>query len=118
RSQEALDAIAAARSGKVVGTIYKGKPRYDLVVKFDPEHVSEDGLGELPVVASNGALIPLAQIASVVEEGDVAQIGHREGDRVFTVQLNVKGRDLGGFIDDARDAVARQVSLPPGYRIS
>ena len=118
RSQEALDAIAAARSGKVVGTIYKGKPRYDLVVKFDPEHVSEDGLGELPVVASNGALIPLAQIASVVEEGDVAQIGHREGDRVFTVQLNVKDRDLGGFIDDARDAVARQVSLPPGYRIS
>ena len=46
-----------------------------------------------------------------------AQIAHFQGDRTFTVQLNVRGRDLGGFVNEAMKAVGRDVRLPAGYHI-
>jgi len=117
-AQDALDTVACAVDGKVVGTIYQGKPRYNLVLRFAPEDIpSSSELGSLPVVMSSGELVPLNQIAKIKREEGAAEIMHRQGDRIYTVQCNVRNRDLGGFVESARSAVEEKVTLPPGYRL-
>jgi cobalt-zinc-cadmium resistance protein CzcA len=117
-AQDALDTVACAVDGKVVGTIYQGKPRYNLVLRFAPEDIpSSSDLGSLPVVMSSGELVPLNQIAKIKREEGAAEIMHRQGDRIYTVQCNVRNRDLGGFVEAARSAVEEKVTLPPGYRL-
>jgi heavy metal efflux system protein len=117
-AQDALDTVACAVDGKVVGTIYQGKPRYNLVLRFAPEDISSSAdLGSLPVVMSSGELVPLSQIAKIKREDGEAEIMHRQGDRIYTVQCNVRNRDLGGFVEAARSAVEQKVPLPPGYSL-
>ncbi len=116
--QEALDTIAAARDGKVVGTIYEGKPRFDLSVRFEPQALGRgEDLASLPVAMTGGDLVPLGQLATITRHEGAAQISHRQGDRYFTVQVNVRNRDLGGYVEEAQKKVREEVQLPPGYRI-
>ncbi len=115
--QDALDTVSAARDGKVVGTIFEGKPRFDLSVRFEPEFLQRgEDLASLPVATSGGELVPLGQVAHITRKEGAAQISHRQGDRFFTVQANVHNRDLGSYVDDAR-ALVDKISLPTGYRI-
>jgi heavy metal efflux system protein len=117
-AHDALDTVTAAVSGKVVGTIFEGKPRYDLTVRFAPQTMDRpEDLGNLPVAMMAGDLVPLSQIATIDRQEESAQIAHRQGDRILTVQVNVRGRDLGGYVEAAQKAVADQVILPPAYRI-
>jgi cobalt-zinc-cadmium resistance protein CzcA len=117
-ARDALDTVVAAVGGKVVGTIFEGKPRYDLVVRFSPQSMERaDDIGGLPVAMTGGDLVPIRQIATVTRSEQPAQISHRQGDRDITVQLNVRGRDLGGYVEAAQAAVKAAVVLPVGYRI-
>ncbi|AGY60025.1 efflux RND transporter permease subunit [Gloeobacter kilaueensis] len=117
-AQDALDTISAAVDGKIVGTIFQGKPRYDLTVRFAPDALSRpEDLGTLPVAMSEGDLVPLSQVANIRRVESAAEIAHLEGDRNLTVQLNVNGRDLGGFVAAAQQAVRDKVALPAGYRL-
>jgi cobalt-zinc-cadmium resistance protein CzcA len=117
--QDALDTVSCAVGGKVVGTIYQGKPRFNLVVRFAPEDIpSASELGTLPVVMTSGELVPLSQIAKIDRTEGPAEIMHMDGDRIYTIQCNVRDRDLGGFVEAAKAAVDKELYLPPGYRIA
>ena len=117
-AQEVLDTISSAVAGNVVGTIYQGKPRYDLSVRFAPQSVTQiDDLKRLPVSTRSGQTIPLSQVATVTLEDAPAEIAHQSGDRNLLVQLNVANRDLGGYITEAQKVVNEQVQLPAGYRL-
>ncbi len=117
-SQDVLNTVSSSIEGKIVGTIYEGKPRYPLCVRFEPNCVkTAEDIGNLPVASASGELIPLSQLATIKRQIAPAQIAHVQGDRAFLVQLNVRDRDLGGFIEAARTAVDKTVSLPPGYHI-
>jgi len=116
--QDALDTVTAAIAGKVVGTIYEGKPRYPLTVRFAPDAVkTPEEIGGLPVAMSDGELVPLVQLASIKRNEDAAQISHIQAERIFTVQTNVRNRDLGSFVADAQKRVNTKLALAPGYRI-
>lgn len=117
-ASDALQTVSAAVDGQVVGTIYEGKPRFPLTVRFAPDalHVAED-IGELPVAATDGSLVPLRQIASIGQTLASAQIAHHKGDRTYMVQMNVQKRDLGGFVAEAQKKVEEEVKLPSGYHI-
>jgi cobalt-zinc-cadmium resistance protein CzcA len=71
----------------------------------------------LPVAAPNGALIPLAQLASIVVEEGPAQVSREDISRRIVVEANVRGRDLGSFVRDAQQRIARDLALPPGYHL-
>jgi heavy metal efflux system protein len=117
-ARDALDTISSAVDGKEVGTIFQGKPRYPLVVRFAPEDMQRpEDMGSLPVVMSAGDMVPISQLASIEQREGPAQIAHQQGDRVFTVQTNVRGRDLGGFAEAAEKAVEAHVVMPPGYHL-
>ncbi|MFP5246760.1 MAG: efflux RND transporter permease subunit, partial [Thermoanaerobaculia bacterium] len=116
-ARQVLDVIETI-GGRDVGTILEGQRRYALDVRFKPEARSDvDALKSLQVAAPNGQLIPLSQLASVKIEEGPAQVSRDNIQRRLTVEANVRGRDLKGFVDDAQATLAREVQLPAGYWI-
>jgi cobalt-zinc-cadmium resistance protein CzcA len=87
-------------------------------VRFDEQQRSTvDAIRNLKVGDAEGHFIPIAQLADVFEEEGPAQISRENGQRRVSVELNVRGRDLGSFVADAREQVGRRVQLPEGYSI-
>jgi cobalt-zinc-cadmium resistance protein CzcA len=113
-----LDAVSAL-GGHPVGEVFEGQRRFTLLVRFpDSSRNDAEAIRRLPLLSSGGRAIPMGQVARVVEESGPAQISRHDGQRRLTVQTNVGGRDLAGFVREAQRAVGRDVTLPPGYRIA
>ena len=129
-----IDRAAAARYGVGVGDVQQviehaigetdvsmtieGRRRFPVRVRYAPEHRADpDALGRVSVAASNGAQIPLSQVASIEHSRGPAMISSENGLLLATVLLNVQGRDVGSFVTDAKAAVASRVSLPAGYYV-
>lgn len=113
---EAVLEVVEAVGGRQSGVILEGARRFDIQVRVVPT-AREDAeqLGRLRVPAANGELIPLSSLAEFrVEEGP-AQISHEDGRRRITVEANVRGRDLAGFVAEARSAVQAAGVVPAGY---
>ena len=115
-AEQVLDAIQSARAGKVVGTIFQGRQRFELAVRM-PDRVASDAnaLRNLPIAGPGHEIIPLAQVADVIEETGPAQVSREDVQRRLTVEVNVRGRDIGGFVQDAQSRVAAGLQLPSGY---
>ena len=110
------DVVATAVGGKAVGQIFEGDQRFDLVIRL-PEPLRNDpaSLEALPVPLRYGGYVPLREVATVtVLEGPNA-INRENGKRRAVVTANVRGRDLGSFVADARERIERNVELPAGY---
>jgi cobalt-zinc-cadmium resistance protein CzcA len=110
------DVVATAVGGKAVGQIFEGDQRFDLVIRL-PEPLRNDpaSLEALPVPLRYGGYVPLREVATVtVLEGPNA-INRENGKRRAVVTANVRGRDLGSFVADARERIERKVELPAGY---
>lgn len=109
-------ATVEALGGKVVGEIFEGQKRFALQVRFveDARNQLEE-LKRLPVADPEGRLIPLGQLAKIQIEEGPAQISREAIQRRITVECNVRGRDLGGFVQEAQRVVAQQVKVPAGY---
>jgi Cu(I)/Ag(I) efflux system membrane protein CusA/SilA len=85
-------------------------------VRYRPDARSDpQALAQVLVAAPNGAQIPLGQLARIEPARGPAMIASENGLLLATVLLNVQGRDVGGFVEEARAAVAGAVKLPPGY---
>ncbi|MBA1230992.1 CusA/CzcA family heavy metal efflux RND transporter [Pseudomonas viridiflava] len=118
------DAIATALGGRQAGTLYEGDRRFDMVVRLS-EQLRTDvaGLSSLliPVPASAGSInqqisfISLAQVASLDLVLGPNQISRENGKRLVIVSANVRGRDLGSFVEDAGQTLDRNVQIPAGY---
>jgi copper/silver efflux system protein len=122
---------AAARYGIMVGAIQdaietavgetnltvtiEGRQRFPVRVRYAPRYrASPQALGSVLVSAPNGAPVPLGQLAEIRHVSGPAMIGSENGLLVVTVLLNVRGRDVGSFIEEARQVVAGAVALPAG----
>jgi cobalt-zinc-cadmium resistance protein CzcA len=94
----------------------QGVRRFELVVRLPPEIREEEAdFGELLVSAPNGQAIPLAQLARISRVEGPVEVSREEGQRRITVETNVRGRDIGSFVEEAQAAVAGAVALPAGY---
>jgi copper/silver efflux system protein len=129
-----VDRAAAARYGIGVGdiqqvietaigetaltTTIEGRRRFPVRVRYAPEYRADPQLlGQVLVASPQGSQIPLNQLAHITHARGPAMISSENGLLLATVLLNVQGRDVGGFVDEARQRVAREVSLPAGYYI-
>jgi len=87
-------------------------------VRFDEkQRATVDAIRNLKVGDMEGHFIPIAQLADVIEEEGPSQISRENGQRRVSVELNVRGRDLGSFVADGRKAVEDKIKLPEGYSI-
>ncbi|MCC7133075.1 MAG: efflux RND transporter permease subunit [Gemmatimonadales bacterium] len=114
----AADVLDVVRTlgGREAGVVLEGQRRFALQVRYASTARQEPGqLPDLKVRAPDGQLIPLAQLARIRIEDGPAQISHEGGKRRVTVELNVRGRDLAGFVREAEAAVERAGIIPAGY---
>jgi len=114
---DVIEAVAAM-GGIEAGTIYQGRPRYPLVVRY-PTAWCEDPLraAQIPVGRAGGRPVPLGELAEITLEETPPAVEHENGRRRSYVSANVRGRDVASFVQEARQAVEREVPLPPGYTI-
>lgn len=112
------DAIGAAVGGRETGLIYEGDARYPLVVRL-PERLRADpvALARLPLARGAGGYVPLAEVADIATLEGPNQVSRENGKRRVVVMTNVGGRDLAGFVAEARGRIEREVKLPPGYYV-
>jgi Cu(I)/Ag(I) efflux system membrane protein CusA/SilA len=102
-----------------VTTTVEGLERYPLNLRFARDYRDDlPALRELLVATPNGAQVPLGQIADISINPGPPMIRSEDGQRTAWVFVDIAGRDLGGYIAEARQAIARDVPLPPGYRLS
>ncbi len=106
-------------AGKPAGFVYEGEQRFALTVRLaDSASRDLETIRNLPVAAPNGARIPLSQLADISVVEGPAQISREDARRRVVVELNVRGRDIAGFVRDAQAAVGREVQLPAGYYLT
>jgi cobalt-zinc-cadmium resistance protein CzcA len=116
-ARDVLDAVEAV-GGKAVGQVLEGQKRFFVQVRFQrSDRDALEKIGEIKVADPRGRLIPLSQLALIEEWVGPAQISWSDIHRRINVEANVRGRDLAGFVADARAAVAESASLPAGYWI-
>jgi copper/silver efflux system protein len=97
----------------------EGRRRFPVRVRYAPQfRGSPQALGQIPITAPTGAPIPLAQLAEIRTVEGPSMISSENGLLRGTVLLNVRGRDVGSFVDQARVALAQQVQMPTGYYIA
>ena len=97
----------------------EGRRRFPVRVRYAPQfRGSPEALGQIPISSSAAAPIPLAQLADIRTVNGPTMISSENGLLRGTVLLNVRGRDVGSFVDQARAALAQQVQLPTGYYIA
>jgi heavy metal efflux system protein len=113
---EIQDLVATALGGSVAGQFYEGDRRADVVVRL-PEAVrtKTELLTSLPVPLAGGGYVPLGEIAELELTTGQNQINRENGKRRVVVTANVRGRDLGSFVQEVRRTISDQVELPAGY---
>jgi Cu(I)/Ag(I) efflux system membrane protein CusA/SilA len=110
------EVIETAIGERVVTRTLEGRQRFPVRVRYAAEYRSNARtIGNVLVTTPSGQQVPLAQVARVEQTRGAAMITSENGLLLATVLLNVQGRDVGGFVDEAKTAVAAQVTLPPGY---
>jgi len=114
------DVLAAATGGEEAGQIFEGDQRFSLVVRL-PERLRSDleALERLPIPLPEAdgtrGYVPLGEIARLVVAPGPNQISRENGKRRIVVSANVRDRDLGGFVAEARGKIEQQVKLPTAY---
>ncbi len=114
--QELQNTVAEALGGVKAGTYYEGDRRSDIVVRQAAKaRQNPDTFINLPVVTQEGEIIPLGELVSINVENGYNQIYRENGKRRVVVAANVRGRDLGSFVEDVQRAVEANVEIPSGY---
>lgn len=110
------DVLAAATGGAQAGQVFEGDRRFSIVVRL-PEQLRGDVamLSRLPIPLPQGGYVPLGEVATLSLTSGPNQVSRENGKRRLVVTTNVRGRDLGGFVSEARERIAQQVPLPAGY---
>jgi cobalt-zinc-cadmium resistance protein CzcA len=112
------DAINTAAGGNALTQVLKGEARYDLVMRYLPEfRGTKEAIENIRLLAPTGERVSLAQLCKVEERDGGSEI-YREGNqRYVAIKYSVRGRDLGGAVEEAIKKVSAGVQLPRGYHI-
>ena len=100
----------------MAGRFYEGDRRADIVVRLaEKQRTDMEALGYLPVQVPGAGAVPLRELASIELVDGFNQVNRENGKRRVVVTANVRGRDLGSFVDDVRTAINDDVAVPSGY---
>jgi copper/silver efflux system protein len=114
------DVISTALGGEAVTTTVEGRERYAVNIRYprdlrsNPQAIASDVLVSLP----NGGTVPLGEVASVRLTRGPTTIRTENGQLAVYIFVDIRDRDLGGYVVDAQKAVAASVSLAPGYYVT
>lgn len=114
------EVVETAVGGRVVGEVYEGQRSFGIQVRFpEEERNSPEAIERIPMEAPDGTRLHLGDVAGVGEVETPAQVSRDNARRRLLVECNVRGRDLGGFVAEAMEALGDiEKSLPSGYRLA
>ena len=112
------DTIKAAVGGITVGQVFEGQRRFDIFLRFGSEFRKDiEQIENLLISLPEGGQIPLKLFASVEEVVGPRVINREHNKRFITVQCNIRGRDIGRFVSEAKREIENSVNLPPEYSV-
>jgi cobalt-zinc-cadmium resistance protein CzcA len=112
------DAIETAVGGKAVSQVLQGEQRYDLVARYQaPFRDTKEAIENIRLLAPTGERVSLAQVTKVEVRDGASEIYREENSRYVAIKYSVRGRDLGGAVEEAIAKVSEKVKLPVGYHI-
>ena len=118
RAQDILDVVESGIGGANVSTAISGRERIPIQVRIErSERDDIERIGDILVPVGDGKFIPLAQVAKISRETGPSEIASENGRLRVFVQANVECRDLGGFVKETQEKIAKEISLPPGMTI-
>ena len=113
---EVLTVVRNGLGGEPVSVLLDGVKRFDIAVRLQGDYRSTiEEIRRIPLKASSGALVPLYEVATVRVDEGYSFVRREQLQRYAVIQMDVRGRDVDGFVRDADAAIAKQVELPPGY---
>ena len=111
--------VETAVGGKPVTQLFEGKKYFDVQLRFPEEkRNSLESIGNILVQSPRGTRIPLSQLADIFTSEGPVQISRESGERRIGVECNISGRDMGGFVAEAKRLVRKNVKLPSGYYLT
>ena len=111
--------VETAIGGETLTTVVQGRERFPVNLRYPGyERGSLEAIGSLPVPTPEGGQVPLSRLASVTIEDGPTMIKTENARLTGWIYIDIKGGDLGGYVDQARKAIARSVKLPPGTTLT
>ncbi len=115
------DVLSVVRTGignEPVSTLIDGVRRFDITARLaDASKESVQAIERIPIRTGSGAIVPLAAVADVTVAEGYSFVRREQLQRYAVIQMDVRGRDVDGFVQDANKAIAESVELPAGYWI-
>ena len=116
--EDVQQVIQTAVGGEEAGQIFEGIRRFDIVVRYTPEsRRSLETISHILIAAPDGVKVPLDELTIIEEIVGPRQITRENNQRFITVQTNVRGRDIGSFVEEAQATIDASVKFPPGYLV-
>jgi cobalt-zinc-cadmium resistance protein CzcA len=113
------DAIQTAVGGNPVSQVLEGEQRFDLVVRYqEPFRRTIDDIANIRILAPSGERVALGQLCNIKVEDGASQIYREANSRYIAIKYSVRGRDLGGAVEEAMRNVNEKVKLPAGYYLN
>lgn len=116
---EVMEIVSTAVGGEAVTEVIDEQKRFDVYLRMaEPYRGDPEAIGNLWVSSDGGLRVPLSQVADIgIVEGPPT-VSREDAQRRIVIQANVRGRDMGGFVEEAQRAVGEKVDLPPGYFVT
>jgi len=112
------DAIQTAVGGTAFTQVLQGERRYDLVLRYLPQYRNtKEAIENIRLLSPLGERVSLAQLCKIEEREGASEIYREGNERYIAIKYSVRGRDLGGAVEEAIKRVESQVQLPRGYHI-
>ena len=115
------DVLSVVRTGignEPVSTLIDGVRRFEITARLDDAaKASVQSIQRIPLKTSSGAIVPLSAVADVTVSEGYSFVRREQLQRYAVIQMDVRGRDVDGFVQEANGAIEQQIELPPGYWI-
>ena len=112
------DAVQTAVGGTALTQVLKGEARYDLTMRYLPQYRStKEAIESIRLLSPSGERVSLAQLCKIEPRDGASEIYREENQRYIAIKYSVRGRDLGGAVEEAIQKVNTEVKLQRGYHI-
>ncbi len=117
-ADDVLELVRTGIGNEPVSTLIDGVKRFDITARLnDASKSSVDAIGNIPLRTGTGAIVPLKRVAKITTAEGYSFIRREQLQRYAVIQMDVRGRDVDSFVQDANTAIAQNVDMPPGYWI-